>query len=267
MELVHLLLLFTLIIPSITCNYLIGGRSLLLVNGTYNWYRGNDICVECGMRMLEIRNRAEQDQLMRLVRHYKINHLWLGGSMLAGNGGWKWVSTGRFITYLPWSTGEPSGANAFCLDTCSSHPSDEYTWTAMPCYSLLTVLCQESDAQIESKRIKTELESCRSAIEKTELRKENCPKSEPVKCPEVKKNVEKVLDTKQEVKEVKVKYPYVLLIIFISIVILVTITRNNQKKEAKKTVNYVNNEPDQQYEAVVYYSNADYVAKSTPAIK
>lgn len=78
---------------------------------------------------------AKEDQWIKKLM--TASRAWIGGTDIAKQGQWKWLSTGLGMNFTNWSRGEPGNPNEHC--TCYDKPS---AWHDYPCDSKFAFICK-----------------------------------------------------------------------------------------------------------------------------
>lgn len=250
MDLIKTILLSVAILSTIpaSLSLTIGDRSVIVLNVTANWYQAHELCSAFGMQLLILRNIQENLEAIRIANLYKIN-IWLGGSILGG-GKWTWLATGEEITYLPWALKEPTGGGEQCLERSTGFTSEILSWNDISCVTKQSVICQETDAKIQLKKLEVDVQT---RLEKANVEQERIKeeqkiielkaqkrisllmeelederKKEPLKCPEIVKEVK----PEEKAPNVHIHTSYVVVTIVVcAFVLFVFLSRRTKRSD------------------------------------
>lgn len=109
-------------------------RCYKYISTKVNFFEAEMFCRTQQSSLADIGN-AKEDQWFK--QFMTDSRAWVGGTDIAKQGKWKWISTGLPLNFTNWSRGEPGNAHEHCI--CYDKPS---AWHDYPCDSKFAFICK-----------------------------------------------------------------------------------------------------------------------------
>ncbi|XP_055623620.1 perlucin-like protein [Toxorhynchites rutilus septentrionalis] len=133
----------------------LGVKKYFIPNIAANWHKAQEFCISLGMTLVSVESLAEHEALVKFIKQSdkfsNATRFWLGGSDLAKEGTYTWVSSARFFTFQNWADGEPNNGNdtEHCIEMIHNiYVNRVWQWNDINCRTFEAYfICESVDSQ------------------------------------------------------------------------------------------------------------------------